>query len=73
LTKEKKLTELAKLMADIEPERLEQVFLENKTLSIKLSALDKNDVERMSKRFHLTPSRYLLQLHYLLREQLDAL
>lgn len=73
MKKKKELTELAKLMADIEPERLQQVFVKDKTLLIKLTGLDKSDVERMSKRFKLCSGDYLLQLHYLLREQLDNL
>lgn len=58
-----KFDRLAELLKDIPPERVRMVLMKEETLTIRVTAHDKSEMQRVAKACGLTLTEYLTRLH----------
>lgn len=64
-SQQKTLERLARVMKDIPPERAAMILHKNKTITIRVSEADKDEMSRAAQSLGLTLTDYLLRLHEL--------
>ena len=63
--KDKKLNRLANTIKDIPADRLDQLLTKRKMLTMRVTEADRTEIKQAAKRYGLTVTEYLMQLHKL--------
>ena len=59
------LDKLAKLVKHVSPERLRTALVKDERIALRVTALDKSDIERMASHYGVNVTEYFLMLHEL--------